>query len=243
LSIRLPVTRFSALADLTDRERAALRGLAEPPAYYPRGSVIRAEGQQPHLYLLHTGWAASSATFADGKRQFFKVHLPGDVMGAPSLPLQSAAETLTVLTDATVSRMSLGALGHLFADHPRVGALFFLAANEERVILMDRLIAIGRRAAVPRLAALLLHLDERLSLIDGDRPNILELPLTQEQIGDLIGLTPVHVNRVFRRLEAQGVIERQGRTVVIPSHEALSQVAAIPRRSVARNPAWLPAAR
>jgi CRP/FNR family transcriptional regulator, anaerobic regulatory protein len=231
------------LADLTNGERAALKGLAEPAITYARGTVIRTEGEEPLPFLLHAGWAAASASSADGTRQFFKVHLPGDVMGAPSLPLQRAAETLTVLTEASVSRMSLKALGRLFADHPRVGALLFLTANEERVILMDRLTAIGRRAATPRLAALLLHLDERLTLIDSDRPSILELPLTQEQIGDLIGLTAVHVNRVFRTLENRGVIERQGRIVKIASRETLRQLAAMPKRSIARNPAWLPPSR
>lgn len=243
MSPRHPVVRFSALADLTPDETEAIKRLAEAPTTCAKGAIIRREGDTPDLHLLHSGWVAASAVSPDGSRQYFKVHMPGDVMGAPSLPFRQAVETLTALTDAVVARLSLSALGRVFADHPRIGALMFLAANEERVILMDRLTAVARRTSVQRLAALLLHFDERLTLIDRDRPSRFELPLTQEQIGDLIGLTPVHVNRVFRQLEVQGAIHRRGRTIEIPERDKLRRLAALPERPVVRNLAWLPPSR
>jgi CRP/FNR family transcriptional regulator, anaerobic regulatory protein len=240
----LPVTRFSALADLTATEKTALQALAGEPVEYPRGATIRAAGKtHPALYLLHRGWAAALADFQNGQRQVFKIHLPGDVMGAPSLPFEHAVETLTTLTAASVSQLSLTALGRLFAEHPRVGALLFLTAQEERVILMDRLTSVGRRSSLQRVSALILHVHERLSLIDSENTSFVELPLTQEQVGDALGLTAVHVNRTLRILGDQGVIGRRDGGVEILRADALRRLADIPARPIARNPTWLPRSR
>lgn len=240
----LPLARFSAFADLTAREQAALHGLAEDRVHCPRETVLIAEGEKPpRLFLLHSGWAATSIGLSNGDRQIVKIHLPGDVMGASSLSLQSAAETLVALTPVSVSRLSLPSLTRIFSELPRLGMLFYLNAQEERVMLMDRLTAVGRRDARQRVASLLVHLIERLRVLDPDHTLSITLPLTQEQIGDLLGLTAVHVNRILRLLEDDGLIRRVRKQIDLIDPEALRRVSALPQRIAVRNPGWLPAAR
>jgi len=50
------------------------------------------------------------------------------------------------------------------------------------------------------------------------------LPMTQEQLADALGMTPVHVNRTLKGLEAEGLIERTRRSVIIGDWKALATV-------------------
>lgn len=238
---RFRSSRLTAFGDLSPSEQTALQGLAEPYLPYGRNEVIRSEGQSPPcLYHLLEGWAMSSIALEDGARQYLKVHLPGDIMGAPSLPYEHAVETLTALTVARVARISLTALGKLFADFPRMAAFLFLATQEERVILMDRLAAIGRSDALRRIAGLLVHLHERQVMLGHDPAAPIEMPLTQDQIADLLGLTPIHVNRTLRRMDVEGYVARKRGQVELRRLDDLRAMVGLPTRAIRRDLPWLP---
>jgi len=232
--------RFLAFADLSEGERNALGLLGADAATYSRDKVIRHEGDQPDVFMLHTGWVASSGSFDDGSRQVVKVHLPGDLMGAPSMGYTAAADTLTALTDVTVSKIAPEAIVRLFREFPRLAMIMFLLAQEERIILMERLMSVGRRRGAQRLAAFLLHIYDRLCLLDPDWPLSFELPLTLDQIADVLGLHAVHVSRTFGRLERQGLIHRDHKRIDLLDLAELRKQAGFPSRTIVRNAAWLP---
>jgi hypothetical protein len=58
------------------------------------------------------------------------------------------------------------------------------------------------------IAHLLCEFSLRLKLAGLGQDNDYEFPMTQEQLGDATGLTPVHVNRTMKALEAEGLINR-----------------------------------
>lgn len=241
---RVTLKRFSTFADLTDSETAALRNMLGPAIDHSAGRYIRQEGEPVgSVFFLHDGWAVSYGTLPDGGRQVLKVHLAGDILGAPSVGLQYAGETLRSLTDVVVSVVPLTALRDIFETMPRLAMLFFLAAQEERLILMDRLMSIGRQRGVVRLAAFLLHVYDRLSIIGKARKDCFELPMSQELIGDVIGMTVVHANRMFSELEARGLVMRKARHIHFPDIPLIRKFAAQPQRQVARNALWLPSQR
>ncbi len=243
MQLAVPTHRFSAFAELSAAEAVALEQLAGPVARLDAGRDVRGgSGLQGGPFFLHEGWAVSSVDLPDGGRQILKVHLPGDIMGAPSLPYETPVETLTTLTAARVSHISLTALGEVFARAPRLAAVLYLAAQEERVLLMDRLTAMGRMDAERSVLSLLVHLHERLAPAQpANMAAVIELPMTQPQIGDVLGLTSVHVSRVMRRLERDGRIRRCGRRVELVAPEALRRSASLPRRTLRRDLSWLPA--
>ncbi|HWV13399.1 MAG TPA: Crp/Fnr family transcriptional regulator [Sphingobium sp.] len=215
--------------------------LAGPVQQIARNRTIRREGDAPQsVYMLLEGWVLSSMTLADGGRQILKVHLPGDILGTPSMALDKAAETLTALTPVKLRPISLSAFGGLFTRAPHMAALMFLSVQQERVMLMDRLCSIGRTSAECRLADFLVHLHSRLNVIQPGIGPRFEHPLTQEQIGDVIGLTAVHVNRVFRMLEEKKLILRDGHMIELLDIPALRKLSGVPSRTLAQDLSWLP---
>lgn len=238
---KFPLIRFAAFADLSIEEAEALENLGGTPATYKRGEILRREGDpNPGLYLLHKGWAATRRTLPNGGRQYFKIHCAGDMMGAPSLPLRQAAETLFALTDATISVVSADRLSALFVGYPRLATMFFLTAQVERTYLMDHITALGRCNAEQRIAGFLVHVGEKANLAAPHLGPVFELPLTQKQIGDVLGLTPVHVNRILRNFDRSGHIRRYRKWIELLRRDDLRTISGLASHTVVRNAAWLP---
>jgi CRP-like cAMP-binding protein len=110
----------------------------------------------------------------------------------------------------------------------------------DQVILTDRLVSLGRNSARGRVAALLLLIAGRMRFAKLPMDEGFALPLTQEEIGDLTGLTAVHVNRTMRVLSEQGLISRNGNVLRILQPDRLARMANYNRRHEMIDASWLP---
>jgi CRP/FNR family transcriptional regulator, anaerobic regulatory protein len=238
------IHRYRGFADLSEAEVATLAGLGDAEVVRRKGETFQKEGEPVSGFHLHVqGWIASSILLHNGQRLIQKVHLPGDMLGTPSMVLPKAADTLTAITDAVTAFVPYQRFGQLYERSPRVAALFTIAVQMERLALMDVLAVTGNASAREQLARLLVDLHARLSPIGLVEDDGFDLPLTQEAIGDLLGLTSVHVNRTVRALEREGLIARSGHRIQLLDLKALQALSPLPPRHPTFNPAWLPSAR
>ena len=228
--------------ELSARERDALDGLTAGSRIYRRGTIIRAEhGSNGDIFVVLSGWVYSFALLEDGRRQIVRLHFRGDLLGLDSLAFPESPDAIGALTDAEVCLIDRTKLVTLFAEHPRLAALLFAAQQVDRVSLTDRLVSLGRNSARGRVAALLLQIAGRMKFANLPIADGFALPLTQEEIGDLTGLTAVHVNRTMRVLSEQGFISRTGNVLKILHPDRLARVANYSSRTVTIDPNWLPA--
>lgn len=237
-----PLNRFRDLAALTAAEVQMLQALGDPPVRVRRYGTIRREGEPVRgIHLLHDGWAGASILLPSGLRQIAKLHVPGDMLGTPSMALTHAADTLIALTDCTVSFVPMARLRTVFEASSRMMGLFIAAIQFERVALMDIVALMGRSSARERYATFLVNVHDRLGRAGLARPDRFDLPLTQEQIGDVIGLTTVHTNRTVRALEREGIIARRGSLLILRDLPAIQAMSPLPRRAPGFALDWLPA--
>jgi CRP/FNR family transcriptional regulator, anaerobic regulatory protein len=235
---------LSKLVDLTEIERNALEKLEERQRHVRRGAVLQRENEGSNeLYILRKGLMMSYVLLDDGSRQILRFLFPGDMLGISSAIYQEAPETLAALSDCVVCPFDRSALADLMLAHPRLSALVFVYSQIERVALTDRLAALGRTSAKARVAALLLELRNRLRATDSNVANVFALGLTQEEVGDATGLTAVHVNRMLRQLEEEGLIAREAGRVTLLDERALARAANYVNRYEGLDLSWLPSAR
>jgi CRP/FNR family transcriptional regulator len=240
----LPVHRLLEFTRLSDRELRAFHQAQSHRISVDRKKLIRAEGDPvEEIYFVIDGWAASYMDLPNGRRQIVKVHLPGDMMGAPSMALERAADSFVALTPMQLAVFPLEAIASLFEDEPRLALTLFLCAQQERVALMDRIASIGRTSAIQRVAAFFLQLHRRLKAIDPGMDNSFELPLTQIELSQVIGLTTVHANRTLREMDRLGIVYRYRSKITLVDINALSELAGLPERRYVRDPAWFLGAR
>ncbi|TCP36104.1 Crp/Fnr family transcriptional regulator [Sphingomonas sp. BK235] len=239
-----PTFRYHALANLSADEESALLSLGDREARWKAGETIQREGDTVHGFYLHvSGWIHSSLVMRSGARLIQKVHLPGDMLGTPNMALDRAADTITTITSAVTSFVPFERFRDLFYHQPRLAMLFTFAVQMERLSLMDTLAVTGRASAREQLARLFLDLHTRLTPLGVVSNDTFELPLTQEMIGDLTGITAVHVNRTLRVLREEGLIEQKGHLFQILDLERLQAIAPIRPRTPRFEPDWLSSSR
>ena len=232
---------LSELVDLTGAETAALESLEERQRQVRRGAVLQRENEAgSELFILRKGLMMSYVLLDDGSRQILRFLFPGDMLGISSAIYREAPETLAALSDCVVCPFDRSVLAQLMVEHPRLSALILVSSQIERVALTDRLAALGRTSAKARVAALLLELRNRLRATDKSVASVFALGLTQEEIGDATGLTAVHVNRMLRQLEEDGLIRREGGRVTLIDERALARAANYVNRYEGLDLAWLP---
>jgi len=229
---------------LTPGEHAALEKLEERERNLRRGAILQRENDPgAELFILRKGMMMSSVLLDDGSRQILRFLFPGDMIAVSALVYREAPETITALTDAAVCPFERSAMSRLISGHPRLAALILVHNQIERATLTDRLAALGRTSAKARVAAILLEMCHRTRTLDTGPGNSFTLGLTQEEIGDATGLTAVHVNRMLRQLEEEGIIARDAGRVTLKDERALSRAANFVDRNAGLDLSWLPAGR
>jgi CRP/FNR family transcriptional regulator len=232
--------RLQEFISLDDQELSALENAVSCQRVYRRREPILRQGDRvTHVYLLIDGWVGSHTEVDGGSNQLSKVHLPGDIAGLPNIALVEAASSLIPLTVATVGLIPLKNLARLFETAPRLALTLFVNAQQERVMLMDHLAAVGQTDATQRVCALLMHFHRRLKLLRPDHRDLIDWPLSQEHMAQGAGLTSVHVNRTLRELTRKGLIERVGKSIRLLDVDAVSELAAFPDRRFVHEPSWL----
>jgi CRP-like cAMP-binding protein len=198
---------------------------SSPPRTLKAGELLAATGSSDRIYRFRTGWACQFRDLANGRRAILDVYLPGDVIGLDTGVHPRPLEEIHTLTAATIEAVPVdGALIELMADRPTALYVVFLLGQRQR--RADRLLtAISCLDARGRLAMMLLDFYTRLrrrKLISGSTYN---LPLTQVQIGNYLGLTVVHINRVLRALRGERVVDLEKHCVTILDLKQLGHLA------------------
>jgi CRP/FNR family transcriptional regulator len=209
------VSLYDELA-LGRRELSAIF-FSSPPRTLKTGGelLVKTAGSSNGIYHLRAGWACQFRDLANGRRAILDVYLAGDVIGLDTLlgtRLQRNILTLTALTIEEIPAED--ALMKVMADRPTALYIAWLLGQRQR--RTDR-----RRAAIScldaqgRLAMMLLDFYTRLRrrrLISG---SIYNLPLTQIQIGQYLGLTAMHINRILRTLRDEQIVNMEKHCVTI----------------------------
>ncbi|MEG8013312.1 MULTISPECIES: Crp/Fnr family transcriptional regulator [unclassified Sphingomonas] len=237
------IARLERHLVLTAGEREAITSAEHREVRLKPGEILMAEGGlSDTLFVVHYGWLHSSAKLSTGGRQILRFHYAGDLIGTSSIAWSVASATLTAVSDSTVMELPKVELGRIFRQQPRLAGLLYAIAAAENVAMSDRLTSIGRKGATERLTTLLLDILARLRVTAGGVIDSYDLPLTQSDIGDALGLTKVHVNRTIRALERDGVIERNGRRLRLIDPDSLMRQTGFVDRYGEIETAWLPAA-
>lgn len=188
------------------------------------GFVVREREQATHCYLLLSGYAIRHKTVSSGARQILSVHMRGDMVDLQNSLLGIADHSVQLITEGEVAYIPRDAMKAIAFERPNVGMAMWLDTLVDGSIFREWIANVGRRNAHARLAHLLCEFSLRLKLAGLGEETEYELPMTQEQLADCTGITPVHVNRTLKALEAERLIERRtSRTVTIGDWRKLAE--------------------
>lgn len=220
-----PLRAMPAFKPVTQAELASIYAAKSGQRRCGGGDVILAEEQTTaRIYVLLAGWAFRFKTLEDGRRQILNFLLPGDLLGLQGELLTSLPHGVEALTEVNLCAFATDALPVFFREHPGIALdVTWLAAHEERLV-DDIVLSVGRRTAMERVAALLVHLYKRADSVGLATDGSIPFPLTQLHIADALGLSAVHTNRVLQRLRKGGYIQLDAQRLAIGDLRAMRRV-------------------
>jgi CRP-like cAMP-binding protein len=221
----LKATRLWLSAGLDAADRDALAAACGSVWTVSSGTDLLRQGtSNGALHIVLDGWAARYTIMEDGSRFISALALPGDICDLDALRFDQLDYGVMMLSAGTVMTLPRQRLDALFASNPAIADAFWSLALAENSVLTAWATSIGRRTAQSRLAHLLCELLVRLSVVGKADGHGYDLPLTQEHIADVLGLTNVHVNRTLQSLRSMDLVTVQHRRVTIHDWAALCRL-------------------
>jgi CRP-like cAMP-binding protein len=220
------IRKLETITKLTEAERTVLAELPLRFRSVADNSDILQEGDRStECSLLVEGFAARYKVLGEGQRQIFSLHIPGDILDLQLLHLEVMDHSVRALAPCRVGYIPHQAIHAMIAAYPRIGAALWRDTLVDAAVFREWLAGVGRRSAYQRIAHLLCELYLRLLSVGLADAWSFELPVTQIELSDALGLSAVHVNRILQDLRRDGLIATRGAKTAIRDWARLQSAA------------------
>ena len=230
--------RLDTVTGLVDADIAAIRALPIAVRHWEAGRAIVSDGSRPtECVLLIEGFCVRAKTTVTGQRQILSIHIPGEIPDLQSLHLHRMDHDLVAVTPATLGFIGHAALRTMTRANPNLAEVLWRDTLIDSAIFREWIVNVGQRPAASRLAHTVVELRMRLAVTGRAAGDTFEMPLTQEQISEALGITPVHANRIIKQLRDDGIVDINRGRVTVLDEAKLADLAQFDDRYLHQDPA------
>ncbi len=220
------IRRLETIAGLNDEDKLALRQLPLRKRAFDENRDLSSQGDKPtECCVILEGMAARYKIVSGGRRQIISLHFAGDLPDLQSLYLDRMDHGLFALTPVRAAFMPHESVRALIRRNDRINDILIRYALIDAAIFRQWIANIGRRTAYERIAHVFCEVYVRMRALTLTEEGSLHLPMTQAELGDATGLSPVHVNRVLQRMRKDGLIVSRGDIHAVTNWERLRSAA------------------
>lgn len=218
------VRKLAAWAALSpEDERAILELPYTVRSFSPGGYIVRDGDKPQNSCVLLSGFAYRHKIVGDGGRQILSIHMKGDLVDLHNSLLHTADHNVQALSQVELACIPHEAVKELAFARPTVGVAMWYDTLVDASIHREWIANVGRRDGRTRTAHLLCEFGVRLETAGLGSTREYDIPMTQEQLSDCTGLTPVHMSRSLKALESEGLVRRTKRAVSIDDWGRLAE--------------------
>lgn len=223
LSMMLRKLKLWVPLDGADQE--ALLSLPFTVGTVPTKRTFIAEGEiVVHCYLVLSGFCVRYKLVGNGGRQIVSIHMKGDMVDLQNAIVGVADHSLQTITSCKMAKIPVAAIHEITNTRPRIKDAMWHDTLVDGSIYREWVANVGRRDAHTRICHLLCEFALKLEAVSLGQKLDYTLPMTQDELADATGLTPVHINRTLMDLARQGLIDRvTPRSIVIGDWKRLAE--------------------
>jgi CRP-like cAMP-binding protein len=220
------LVKLRARDDISAEEEGAIRGAVSEIREHPADrTIIRAGETLSSSTLLLDGLMCRYKDLRGGQRQITELHVAGDFVDLHSFTLKRLDHNIMTLTPCRIALVPHVRLEDITERFPHLTRVYWFMTNLDAAIHREWELSLGRRSALARVAHLFCELHVRYGVVGMVEGDSYTLPLTQTELAECLGLTPVHVNRTLKALRERGLVEFRGKKVAIHDRAGLMRVA------------------
>ncbi|UVC07729.1 Crp/Fnr family transcriptional regulator [Rhizobium sp. TH2] len=180
-----------------DAKGAVTRRFAERTTMFEHGDVVG------HALYIKSGWAMTCKVLPSGTRIVTDFLLHGDMISMTAAEM--GQEVLLALTDVVCCEIH-DPLTHSSSGGAQLAHVLYMESLKRQARMSERLANMGGRDGLERTGHLLLELAERARHLAKPGFDGFICPLRQADIGDAVGLSTVHANRVLKEMRLKGLV-------------------------------------
>lgn len=218
--------KLRARDEISAEEEAAIRSAISETRDFPADRTFIHRGEElVHSTLLLEGIMCRYKDLRDGQRQITELHVDGDFADMHSFTLKRLDHNVMTLTPCRVALVPHERLKAITEQYPHLTRVYWFGTNLDAAIHREWELSLGRRTAISRVANLFCEMQVRLGIIGLADDEGYRLDLTQTDLAECLGLTPVHVNRTLKELREQGLMTFRSGRVAIEDLTGLRRIA------------------
>ncbi len=222
------IRNSSLFGELETDQLDKARGLRSAQQFYEAGEYLYHEGDIPErAFTIYSGWVTLFKNLKNGDRQILRFALPGDFLCYKVGKNRTMDHSAIAASGVTLCAFPIDRFRKTIAELPDLAFAISSVTETATQRCHSALTSIASHPAETKVAFLLLSLYVRVTSLSSNNNECAPFPITQEDVADALGLTSIHVNRVFQSLRGQGLIECKNRCLKISDKEALAKVAKI----------------
>jgi len=216
--------QFTAFSDMEKRRLDDLIS-GKRDEHAPKEDIIVDGAHSNHCHVILSGLACRYKMLPDGGRQIMAFLIPGDLCDAEIFILKVMDHGVAAITPTTTALVSAEQMKALLRETSSLGEALWWGTMTDLGVLRERIIDEGRRNAYVRIAHLFYEMLVRYRMVELTNGDSFEFPITQVDLADATGLTPVHANRTLQKLRADSLIEFSGGVVTVANPGRLKSAA------------------
>lgn len=208
--------KIGCFTRLSAAENEALRGALATRRSFEARRPMMSEGERPDtVFAILEGWACRYRVLADGRRQITAFLLPGDLCDSPMFVLEAMDHSVGTLSPVIAAELVQDDILALTEASPRITRALCWDVLVQAAIQREWTVNVGRRDASERMAHLFMELFLRLRAVGLVEDDGFEMPATQSDLADALGITTVHTNRMLQALRASGIVSLERKRLVV----------------------------
>jgi CRP/FNR family transcriptional regulator len=200
-------------AGLSHEQVCAVRGLLSKHDYDAHEILFREGETSTHLFLLREGLLKLTAIGPDGREQIIGLGVAGQLLGFNTASDRRCAYTAETLTPTRVCKLRHQDMLQVLGQNPAVALRTLELLNQELGRAQALIRLLGQKSSAEKVASFLLALVP--SGANGSAAGPLPLPLSRQEIGEMLGLTVETVSRLMSEFKRENIIEAPRGTVRI----------------------------
>lgn len=218
--------KLRARDTVSPEEEQAIRDSIVEVRSFPRDmTVVHAGRVLGFSIILLEGIMCRYKDLSEGQRQITELHLPGDFPDLHSFTLKRLDHSVMTITPCRVAVVPHDRLDRITERFPHLTRLYWFLTNMDAAVHREWEVSLGRRTAISRIAALFCEMKLRSEVVGLTEGMSYDLNLTQTDVAECVGLTPIHVNRTLKELRERGLVQFRSGRVTIHDWDELAKVA------------------
>lgn len=213
---------------LSATDIARLRAVETTHVSFRPGEVIVPRGRLATRSCMMLRGMSARQHQVNGRtadRVITALHVPGDFVDLHGFVLAGLEHEIVSIGDSEVEFVDHDELREITCNFPHLTRLLWMSTVIDAAIHRQWLVAAASLRSSGHLAHLLCEIYTRLTSVGAAQDNRFTLPLLQKELADILGYTPIHVNRAVRDLRAGGLVRWSGSEVEILDWQGLTRLA------------------